>query len=172
MTQQYHSWAYTPRKSDLKETRAPQCSSQHYSPRSPCRWATVRGVTESDTTEWLALSLSNTITYTPSPPLDEEWPLVWLVVIHFTCLKISFIPHYCTVSTFHHSSQFVLKTESFHYRFACRNVIKKVFLPTYVEPKLNAINITKLVQMIFNSWFGYFEHVTYLLCDIMLTVLN
>ena len=29
MTQQSHSWAYTPRKPDLKETRAPQCSSQH-----------------------------------------------------------------------------------------------------------------------------------------------
>ena len=29
MTQQSHSWAYTPRKPDLKETHAPQCSSQH-----------------------------------------------------------------------------------------------------------------------------------------------
>ena len=26
MTQQSHFWAYTPRKPDLKETRAPQCS--------------------------------------------------------------------------------------------------------------------------------------------------
>ena len=29
MTQQSHSWAYTLRKPDLKETSAPQCSSQH-----------------------------------------------------------------------------------------------------------------------------------------------
>ena len=29
MTQQSHFWAYTLRKPDLKETRAPQCSSQH-----------------------------------------------------------------------------------------------------------------------------------------------
>ena len=29
MTQQYHFWAYTLRKPDLKETCAPQCSSQH-----------------------------------------------------------------------------------------------------------------------------------------------
>ena len=29
MTQQYHFWAYTLGKPDLKETRAPQCSSQH-----------------------------------------------------------------------------------------------------------------------------------------------
>ena len=29
MTQQSHFWAYTPRKADLKETRAPQCSLQH-----------------------------------------------------------------------------------------------------------------------------------------------
>ena len=28
MTQQSHSWAYTPRKPDLKGTRVPQCSSQ------------------------------------------------------------------------------------------------------------------------------------------------
>ena len=29
MTQQSHCWAYTLRKPDLKETRAPHCSSQH-----------------------------------------------------------------------------------------------------------------------------------------------
>ena len=28
-TQQSHCWAYTPRKPELKETRVPQCSSQH-----------------------------------------------------------------------------------------------------------------------------------------------
>ena len=30
MTQQSHSWAYILRKLDLKETRAPQCSSQQF----------------------------------------------------------------------------------------------------------------------------------------------
>ena len=29
MTQQSHCWAYTPRKAELKETHAPQCSLQH-----------------------------------------------------------------------------------------------------------------------------------------------
>ena len=29
MTQQSHSWAYTLRKSELKETSVPQCSSKH-----------------------------------------------------------------------------------------------------------------------------------------------
>ena len=29
MAQQSHFWAYTPRKPELKETRVPQCSSQH-----------------------------------------------------------------------------------------------------------------------------------------------
>ena len=29
ITQQSHCWAYTPRKPELKETRVPQCSSQH-----------------------------------------------------------------------------------------------------------------------------------------------
>ena len=31
MTQQSHCWAYTPRKPELKETRAPQCSSAYKS---------------------------------------------------------------------------------------------------------------------------------------------
>ena len=33
----------------------------------------------------------------------------------FHLLKISSIPHYCTVSTFHHLSQFVLKAKRLHY---------------------------------------------------------
>ena len=33
---------------------------------------------------------------------------------------------------------------------------------TYVEPNIKAINITKLVQMIFSAWSGYFEYVGYL----------
>ena len=57
---------------------------------------------------------SNPTIYTTSPSLDEERPLVWLVV-HFACPVISSIPHYLTVSTFHRLSQCVLKTERFHY---------------------------------------------------------
>ena len=53
--------------------------------------------------------------YTTSPSLDEDWTLVWLVVVHFTCLMISSIPQYGTVSTFHRLSQFVLKMECFCY---------------------------------------------------------
>ena len=36
MTQQSHCWAYTPRKPELKETRVPQCSSQHCLYLCPC----------------------------------------------------------------------------------------------------------------------------------------
>ena len=53
--------------------------------------------------------------YTTSPSLDEDLLLVWLVVVHFTCPMISSIPHYCTVSTFHCPSQFLLKMECFYY---------------------------------------------------------
>ena len=53
---------------------------------------------------------SNLTVYTTSLSLVEDRPLVWLVVVHFTCPTISSIPHYCTVSTFHHPSQFVSKT--------------------------------------------------------------
>ena len=52
---------------------------------------------------------------TTSPSLDEDWTLVWLVVVHFTYPTTSSFPSYCTVFTFHHPSQFVLKSECFHY---------------------------------------------------------
>ena len=58
---------------------------------------------------------SNPTIYTTSPFLDEDRPLVWLVVVDFACPTISSVPHYCTVSTFHRPSQFVLKMERFHY---------------------------------------------------------
>ena len=48
-----------------------------------------------------------------SPSLDEDWTLVWLVVVHFTCSMISSVPHYITVSTFHHLSKFTVKVECF-----------------------------------------------------------
>ena len=40
------------------------------------------------------------------------------------------------------------------------------------NPDIKAMNITKLVQMIFNAWVGYFEYVGYLPRGIMLIVLN
>ena len=40
------------------------------------------------------------------------------------------------------------------------------------NPNIKAINITKLVQMIFSAWFGYFEYVGYLLWHITLIVLS
>ena len=46
------------------------------------------------------------------------------------------------------------------------------FQLTYVDPNIKASNITKLVQMIFSAWFGYFEYVGYLPCGIILIVLN
>ena len=58
---------------------------------------------------------SNPTIYTTSPSLDEDQPLLWLVMVYFACPTISSVPHYCTVSTFHCPSQFVLKTEHFHY---------------------------------------------------------
>ena len=77
--------------------------------------------------------------HTTSPSLDEDQPLVWLVVVHFACPTISSVPHYCTVSTFLHSSKFVFKTERFHY-VSVENRMWKYgqegfFHLTYVEPK-------------------------------------
>ena len=50
--------------------------------------------------------------YIISPSLDDEPPPL---VVHFTYPKISPIPHYYIVSTSHHSSNFVLKTECLLY---------------------------------------------------------
>ena len=56
-------------------------------------------------------------------------------------------------------------------RIACGNMVK-FFHFTYVEPKfIKAINTNKRVKVIFNASFKYFEHVSYLLSGIMLTVL-
>ena len=162
---------------------------------------------------------------TTSPSLHEDWPLVWLVVVHFACPTISSIPHYCTVSTSRCLSQFVLKTEHFHYisvknrvwkygedtgstpgsgrspgegnghslqysclensdRGAWRATIHGVskswtwlsdWAHTHTDmwdPNITVINIPKLVQMIFNAWFWYFEYIGYLLYGIILIVLN
>ena len=80
---------------------------------------------------------SNLIISTSS--LGEDWHLVWLVVIHFAWPMISSIPHYCTVSTFHHLSQFVLKTEHFCYVSVEDPMWKygqeDCSCLTYVEPK-------------------------------------
>ena len=58
---------------------------------------------------------SNPTIYTTSPSLNEAWPLVWLVVVHFTCPMISSVPHCCTLSTVLHPLQLVFKKEHFHY---------------------------------------------------------
>jgi len=40
------------------------------------------------------------------------------------------------------------------------------------SPNIKAMNITKLVQMILSTWFGYFEYIDYLLYGLRLIVLN
>ena len=59
----------------------------------------------------------------------------------------------------------------FKWGIACRNTVKEVFSLMW-NPNIKVINITKLVQMIFTTWFGYSEYVGYLPCGIMLFVLN
>ena len=97
-------------------------------------------------------------------------------MVHFPCPTISSVPHCCTVPTVHRPSQFVLKMERFHYISVEKCMWKYgqegFFLLTYVEPNIKAIHITRLVQIIFNTWFGYFEYVSSLPCGITLTVLN
>ena len=47
------------------------------------------------------------------------------------------------------------------------------FCLTYAIPQTKVINtIAKLLQMIFNAWFGYFEYTGYLQPGVMLVILN
>ena len=90
--------------------------------------------------------------------------------------EISSIPHYCSVSTFHHLSEFVLKVECFHY-VEVKNCMWKYgqedfFSQLIWNPGFKVINITKLVQMVLNVWFGYFKLVGYLPHGMTLTVLQ
>ena len=82
-------------------------------------------------------------------------------------------------NTFHHLSQFVLKMEYFRYVQVDNHMQKYgqerffgFFCSTSVESKYQSNLITKVVQMIFLAWSGYFEYVTHLSHGTMLTGLN
>ena len=117
--------------------------------------------------DWLP---SNSTTYTTSPSS------VWLMLVHFACPMISSVPHYCTAYIFfiaHHNlfknGMFLLHlSRELHLEIQSR----KFFFPLVWNPNIKAINICKLVPMILNAWFGYFEYVSHLLPGIMLIVLN
>jgi len=74
--------------------------------------------------------------------LAEDWPLVWLVVVHFTCPMFSSVPHYCTIIHFSSSvinrfkngtfSHVEIRSRRFFFALECKH------------------QYDKLVQMIFN----------------------
>lgn len=104
---------------------------------------------------------SNPIIYTTSHSLDEDLPLVWLLTAHFAWLRISFIPHYCTIFTFNLPSQFVLKIECFLYVFMgkkSRNSVKFLSLNLSRSPtsckysQLHANDFESLTWMFWVCW--------------------
>ena len=121
---------------------------------------------------------SNPTIYTTSPSLDEDRSLVWLMVVHFTCPMISSIPHCCTVSTFHQPCTICFKNGTFSLHFSRESRMeiqsRRFFLLNLrgTQTSKRLINMTKLVQMIFNTCYGYFEYVSYLPRGITLIVLN
>ena len=73
--------------------------------------------------------------HTTSPSLDEDRPLVWLVVVHFICPMVSSVLHYCTIFTFPQPSQFIVKMKHFHYsRELHEEIVRKAF-STFMETK-------------------------------------
>ena len=85
--------------------------------------------------------------------------------------------HSILLYSIHFSSPITIsfKSEIFHYVWVEKHRWKcgqEGFLLPIWNPNVKAINITKLVQMIFCAWFGYFQHVGYLFCGMMLIVLN
>ena len=99
--------------------------------------------------------LSNSIIYTISPFLDEHQPLVWLVVVHFTCIKIASISHYGTVSAVHCLSQFVLKAEHLHY-IQVENHMQK-----YGQWGFFICEIQISKQWTYPTWCKWFSHLVF-----------
>ena len=118
--------------------------------------------------DWLS---SNSTIYTTSPSLDEDWPLVWLLLVHFACSMISSVPHYCIAYIFFIAHHDLFKNGTFLLHLSRELHLeiwsRRFFFPLMWNPNIKAINIPKLVQMILSAWFGYFEYVSHLLHGIM-----
>ena len=95
---------------------------------------------------------ANPTIYTTSPSLDEDWHLVWLVMTHFGWPQITSIPYYCTVSTFHLPSQFVLKTEHSCY-ISVENITCKICF--FFLLNLCGTKISK--RLTYPSWCKWFS---------------
>ena len=67
------------------------------------------------------------------------------------------------------------KNETFSLRFSREShaeIPSRRFFSLMWNPNVKSIYIIKLVQMIFSTWFGYFEYVGYLPCGMMLISIN
>ena len=81
----------------------------------------------------------------------------WFILLALWSLTFHIVIQY---PLFHHPSQFVLLQLS---RDSHTEIWSRRFLLLMWNPDIKVINITKLVQLIFNARFGYFEYISYLL---------
>ena len=83
MTQQSHCWVYTPRKPELKETRVPQCSLQHWTwkqPRCPSADEWIRKLWYIYTMEYYSAIIKNTFDSVLMRWMKLEPILLWRTV--------------------------------------------------------------------------------------------
>ena len=117
---------------------------------------------------------SNPTIYTTSLSLDGDQPLFawwWVTSLphHFFCSILLYSIHFSSDITICFKNGIVLLCFR---RELHAEIWSRRFFPPMWNPNIKAINIIKPVQMSFNPWFGYSECVSYLLCGIMLMVLQ
>ena len=101
---------------------------------------------------------------------------MWLVVVCFTCPTIYFcftllyhIPFSPPVTICFKNGMISLQVENYMWKYGQ----EIFFCLTYAIPQTKVIKtIAKLLQMIFNAWFGYFEYTGYLQPGVTLVILN
>ena len=119
---------------------------------------------------------SNSIIYTTLLSLDEEPTFGVVGGCSFFLLYGLF--HSTLLHSIHFSLSITVYFKNGFFKCSSRKWNVEIWLRRFFfayliwNPKIKAMNITKLVKRIFSVWFGYFECVCYLWYGLKLTVLS
>ena len=103
--------------------------------------------------DWLP---SNSTTYTTSPSLDEDWPLVWLLLVHFACPMISSVPHYCIAYIFFIAHHNLFKNGMFLLHLS-RELHLEIQSRRFFSPLVCNTNIKAITYASWCKWFSMLD---------------